>query len=486
MKKSRPVVLLKIECDRVIHPLSTLYLGDALRKVGYDVRIFNIFEGEIEDSINAILKLNPLFVGFSVLTGLQTKHSARMSHGIKKATPDIPIVWGGVHPSILPEDCLKEEFVDIVGMGEGEEMIVELADALSTGRDLGDISGIGFKEKDGTFRINQRRPFLKDLDSFKPDWSLEKDFERSVVALPDGRRQIDFIASRGCPFNCAFCYNLLFNQRRWRKYSFDYVIAEMKHLRDRYDIRAVQFHDDNFFVDLDRAFRILEALKQMDVVSTSCMIRLDLVNEDILKRLSDLGTRRIFVGWEAGSERILELINKGLTRELISKKFRMIAKFPELAVTAASIIGFPTETWQEICQTIDLGVELARILPNIVVTYQTFIPYPGSHLYELALRNGFRLPGDMSEYSAFDTFTGEMKLSWLPWAGGSTQGLFYRLDKYGKLLTHSRGSNPIRTFGKKAFYEMARLRLRRKFFALPFEIFVLHTFNRYYNPKCKI
>lgn len=486
MKNVRPIVLVKIDCDRVIHPLSTLYLADALKKAGYDVRVYNVFEHETDAVADEVLKLDPLFIGFSVLTGLQTKLSAAMSAAIKRKAPMIPIVWGGVHPSILPEDCLKKEFVDIVGIGEGEDVIVELAGALSARGPLEKIPGVGFKEPGGSFRINARRAFLKDLDAYRPDWSFEKDFDRCISVLPDGRRQVDFTASRGCPFNCAFCYNLSFNQRRWRKYSFEYVVNEIKYLRERHNVRAIQFHDDNFFVDIPRAFAILEALKSMDVISTSCMIRLDLITEDILKRLSALGTKRIFVGWESGSERILRLINKGLTKELVIEKFKLIAKFPELAVTAASIIGFPTETWRDIYETIDMGVKLAGIVPNIVITYQTFIPYPGSHLYELAIKNGFKLPEDMSGYSAFDTFTGEMKPTWLPWADASTQELFYRIDKYGKLLTHSPGSSRLRTAAKNFFYELARLRLRLKVFAFPFEIAVLHRFNRYYNPKCTV
>lgn len=482
---NKRIALVRIESDVVIHPLGLAYLGGALKRAGYEVRIFNIFKDEAARTVEAIIDMKPLFVGLSTLTGGQTKHTYEMSKAIKEKDKTLKIVWGGVHPTLLPEDCLKEDCVDMVCMGEAEEAVVELAGRISNGEGLKDMAGIGYKSAGG-FVINPRRPFITELDAHEPDWTLVQDFERCVTRLADGRRQIDFVASRGCPYNCSFCYNLKFNERSWRRHSIEYVVDKIGYLNARHGIRAVQFHDDNFFVDMDRAFRILDRLKDMDVVATSCMIRLEALNEDVLRRLRSLGTRRIFVGVEAGSPRVLGLINKGLTRELILEKFELLSRFTDIAVTAATIIGFPTESWDEICQTMDLGVRLAEIFPNIVVTFQTFIPYPGSHLYELAVQNGFSLPKDMSGYDTFDTFTGRMELTWLPWAGRETKALFYRIDKYGKLLTHSRGSNMARSLGKEFFYRLARMRLEKRFFAFPWEISVLHRFNRYYNPKCPI
>ncbi len=483
VKNNKKIALARVESDLVLHPLGLIYLGSVLKKAGYDVRVFNIFTDQMSETINEIVRMKPLFVGLSTLTGVQTKYTYEMSRAIKQLDPKTPVVWGGVHPTLLPEDCLKEECVDIVCMGEGEEMIVELADCLLEGRDLGSVRGIGYK-KDGKFAIDSRRPFISDLDKYDPDWTLVDDMEKCITPLPDGRRQMDFVGSRGCPYNCSFCYNLKFNDRRWRKHSIEYVIRNIKYLRERYNVRAIHFHDDNFFVDMDRAFQILEKLNEMDVIATSCMIRLEVLNDEIVKRLLGLGVRRIFVGWEAGSDRVLKMINKGLTREVIIEKFELLSKYSkDIAVTGASIIGFPTETWDDIYQTVDMGVKLSEMFPNIVVTFQTFIPYPGSYLYDLAKKNGFSLPKTMLEYDTFDTYKGQMELTWLPWADAKTKTIFYRIDKYGKLLTHSKGSNPIRTFGKELFYQISRSRLKSRCFVFPWEIAVLHRFNRYYNPK---
>ncbi|MBU0605789.1 MAG: B12-binding domain-containing radical SAM protein [Candidatus Omnitrophica bacterium] len=483
--KNKRVIIVRVESDIVLHPLGTLYMGNELKKAGYDVRVYNIFKHEIARTVEAIVEAKPLFAGFSTMTGLQTKYTHQMSEAVRARDKDIKIVWGGVHPTLLPEDCLKENCVDIVVMGEGEEIIVALADCLLSGGDLKGVRGIGYKSA-GKLVIDSQRQFIKDLDKYEPDWSLLDDFEKCVTTLPDGMRQMDFVASRGCPYNCAFCYNLKFNDRRWRKHSFEYVINKIGYLRREHNIRAIHFHDDNFFVDMERAFRILEALKNMDVIATSCMIRLEVISDDIVNRLRALGVRRIFVGVESGSDRVLKMINKELTRETILEKFRLLSKFRDISVTAACIIGFPTETWDDIYKTIDLGVTLSEIFPDVVVTFQTFIPYPGSRLYEVALENGFSLPRHMSEYDTFDTYKGEMNLTWLPWADEKTKTIFYRIDKYGKLLTHSKGSSPLRTAGKELFYRLSKARLRNRFFAFPWEISVLHKFNRYYNPKCPI
>src|SRR3989338_6550930 len=137
------IVLVKVETDRVIHPLGLLFLGDALKKAGYEVRVFNIFESEREFAIREVLAMKPLFVGLSTLTGLQTKYTYEISKAMKERDPALRIVWGGVHPSMLPEDCLKEDCVDMVCLGEGEETIVELADRLTEGKGAASVKGIG-------------------------------------------------------------------------------------------------------------------------------------------------------------------------------------------------------------------------------------------------------------------------------------------------------------------------------------------------------
>lgn len=481
MKGKAVIALVIMESDRVLHPLGVLYLGDALKKAGYDVRLFNVFPEDIPSAAREIAAIKPLFVGISTLTGLQTEKSYEITKAIKAIDKSIKIVWGGVHPSMLPEDCLKDEDIDIVSIGEGEELIVDLADSFLRGSALNNVKGIGHKSG-GSNIINPARDFISNLDLYEPDWTLI-DAEKCISALPDGRRQIDFITSRGCPHRCAFCYNQKFNKRRWRKHSYEYVIEKLGYLNKKHGVRAIQLHDDNFFVDMPRAFRILEKMQEMDIANTNCMIRLEALNTDILKKLRALGTRRIFVGWESGNDRVLKFINKDLTKDTILKQFELLADFPDIAVTAAGIIGFPTETWEEICETIDLGIKLAEMVPGTVVEYQTFLPYPGSHLYDIAIKSGYKVPENITGYGKFNVYGTDMDLAWLPWANKNTKEIFNRIDKYGKLLTHSKSSSPVRSCAKELLYRISKARLRSRHFAFPWEIWVLYNFNRYYNPK---
>jgi len=492
---NKKILLLKIEYTSYDNPLGLLYVGSYLKNNGYDVKLeiihSTMFKNDsfCENKAREIEKEGYLFVGFSVLTGPQTKYSATLSKKIKEFNKDLPIVWGGIHPSLMYEQTLKEKYVDVVVIGEGERTALELADAFSQNRGLADIGGIGYK-KNGSLIFNKERELIKDIDEIKIDWPLLESFIGIEKCLGEIQGQdmvnILYISSRGCPHNCSFCYNKAFNKRRWRAHSVERVISDISYLKKKYNIRHIVFMDDHFFVNKNRSYEILSRMKDMGVVCDEFLLRIDEVTEDAIKRLSDLGVKRLFIGIESGNDRVLSLMNKNTTRNMILDKFSILSKYKDVAINAAMIVGYPTETLKEIWDSVDLGLELASMLPGIVVTYQIFLPYPGTESYQLALKEGFRPPIATEDYEVYDTFGNTMPLTWLKWADKNIYKLFYRIDKYGKLLTHSESTSAIRTLGKKFFYYLARFRFKHRFFAFPFELFFLFKFNRYYNPKCRI
>ncbi len=471
------VVLVKPEQDRNIHPLGLLYMGDALKKAGLEVKLYFLAPEDAKAVADEIVELNPILVGLSVLTGVQVKVAADLSERLKALDPELPIVWGGVHPTIDPVMCLNEPFIDITVDADGEETIVDLARCLANRGDLGQVPGIVYKVG-GELARTAKRPMFADLDRYTPDWSLI-DMEDHIVTY-EGQRTAEFITSRGCPFNCSFCSVPVTSNRRWRKHSDDFVREGLSYLRRQHDVTNVIFCDDLISTNTKRMLELLKVSREVGMSVATCQIRLDGINKEVLESLVASHVKRIFIGIESGSDRMLKLVRKGFNRQRIIEQFKLIAQYP-IAVTAPLIIGYPTDTWDDIHQTMDLAVEMADIIPGTVVTIQTYNPYPGSDLYHLAIEQGFQPPQRVTEYESYDVFFASFKLDWLPWADDDTLRRFHVIDGYAKMLTHDPSDTWIRTAGKYALSRAARWRLRHRVFAYPFEVFLMYKFNRYYS-----
>mgnify|MGYP005845106711 FL=1 len=451
--------------DAAIPPAGILYVGDALKKAGFEVTVHHISSSSIRDCVKAIVKTDPLFVGFSVITGSPVVHSARMSRLLKQHAPDLPVVWGGIHPSLLPESCLGEESVDYVVKGEGEVTVQELACALHSGGSVEAIRGLCWKDAGGQIHLNEDRPFMRNIDDFKQDWSLLNPL-RYVRTGFDGRKYFSFITSRGCPHNCGFCYNLAFNRRRWRAHSVEFVIRQLSDIRRLTGIDCVAFNDDNFLANEERAFEILARLKNIGIEVSWLEVRLDGINDRVLGRLSQLGVRTLFIGWESGSNRTLKAIDKGFDTGLILRAFSLAAKYG-FHIDASAIVGFPFETEADWQATIDMALQIDALNPgknkfNIGV----YVPYPGTPIAKMAIEKGFRFPENIMEYGAFDILKGEMRL---PWITPSQVKRFSRVDRYAKLMYTGAGFNPLITLARRALAGIARLRLKSNLIGCPVE-----------------
>lgn len=291
-----------------IVPLGLLHIGSALKNAGYQVKVIHCTELEIDKYVDEIVRVQPLWVGFSVITGPQTSHSAWMSKKIK-ARSEIPVVWGGIHPSLLPEQCLQEDYIDIVVIGEGEETALELTRRLESKKGLEELLGLGFKSRvNGQLKpcINPRRRFIKDLDADKYRLDFELlDVPSYFLKVGTGKyeRVFSYKTSRGCPFDCGFCYNREFNLRGWRAKSAEGVIGDISYLKKTYGINGVKFYDDQFYVNRKRALKILDGIG----IPAKTDISLNLVTEDLAARIKEFNVFDILTGIESGSDRILKL-----------------------------------------------------------------------------------------------------------------------------------------------------------------------------------
>lgn len=458
-------------------PMGLLYIGSVLRQRGYDVRIHHILSRDIESVCGKILERDPLFVGFSSFTGPVIKNTVTMMRKLKQGNPSIPVVWGGIHPTLVPRQCLQENAVDYVSIGEGEETVVEFSESIDDHDKLSKVKGIGFKSG-GKMVINAERPFLKNLDFIELDWVLLEDINQYVKTV-GGRRLFPLYTSRGCPHNCGFCYNLQFNKRQWRAHSVEYVMRMVATLREKIDFNAVSFDDDNFFTDWSRGIEIIKRLKEVGVDTDWLDLRVSYLTEERLDTLAELGIKCIFTGWESGNERILRLINKQITPQEILAKMQSIAKRRQFReVDTAAIIGFPTETWRETRKTLDLALRISKILPNVNPMIQTYLPFPGTDLFPLAVKEGFKMPQDPMGWEHFDIIDGQFEITWLKnYPFLNIRKRFYYISKYVFMLNRTKEKNFLLTAGKHFFHHLAYFRLRNQFFWFPWEIWVFEIIS---------
>lgn len=413
--RRQPVLLLKLENSRkdleVAPPFGLLYLTSALEKAGFEVEI--IHETGTPENIQRVLsrlsKLDPLFVGLSILTGPSLVPSLAASREIKKRS-NLPVVWGGVFPSMVPQDILRSAWVDIVAIGEGEETVVELARHLAeksrSPAGLETIRGIAHKSK-GKMSINPSRPYIDDLDLYPPAWDrldagryffdYRSYFYEMGSRLPAGKIAT-VMTSRGCPSRCGYCFNQFISRRRFRAHSVRHVRAEIDWLKRDHRISGVIFLDDNFFSDPKRALEIVRGLG----LPWSASFRADyasLWGEDFLRALHDSGCLELRIGAESGSQRILDLMQKDILVEDIRRAAELCRK-AGIRALFNFMIGLPGETWPDMLKTFELMDELYKMGDGVAVGGPlVYLPWPGTPLFDLAVEHGFRRPERLEDWA---------------------------------------------------------------------------------------
>jgi len=383
-------------------PYAYLYIGHFLKNVGYPYKILhNTSRSSIDTDIynfaSEVLAAKPLWVGVSVITGRSCYYSALFSKIIKENS-NIPVVWGGIHPTILPEQCLMQDYVDYVILDEGEERAVQFTHALLDGKGFSKIDGIGYKE-DGRIIINP--PVTKvEVDSIDIDW--DHDLKQYVT-----KNGLSYIASRGCPYRCDFCVNTSLNNRKWRPFQESKVLDDISYLKKKYNISYIHFNDDNFFVDRERALRVLNQIDMRYFAET----RINYMTEEFIKGIA--ATKRcdkLMAGGESGSDNTLKKIHKGQTKEMMLEAAGLIGKY-KIPSSWSFIIGFPTETYEEIHETFEFMKLLEDRAGFRFCKPGFYIPYPGTVLYNLSLEKGFLPPQTPEEWINCERYHDERRPS---------------------------------------------------------------------------
>ncbi len=316
------------------------------------------------------------------------KNDAFLATNLKDAYPHMLIGMVGPHTTALPEESLKEaEAVDFVAIGEFDYTIKEIAD----GADLSEVKGIAYR-RNGNVVINPRREWIKDMDAlpsvldvYKRDLCIENYFIGYLL-----HPYLSLYTGRGCPGRCTFClWPQTIAGRKYRKRSPQKVVEEMERAKYMFpQVKEFFFDDDTFTADFKRAEEIAKGLGKLGI-TWSCSSRAN-VPEKTLAIMKENGLRLVMVGVESGNDQILKNIKKGITTSQIRRFMKSCRKLG-IMTHATFVLGFPGETKETIEQTIKFAQEIDP--DTIQVSIAT--PYPGTELYEEAVKNGWLISTEL-------------------------------------------------------------------------------------------
>jgi len=370
-------------------PFGLMYMTAMVEREGFEVKIL---DRNIEtDTIKEMKKFSPDILGVSCLTGPMILDGLIVTKKAKDLFGNaITTIWGGIHPSLLPEQTLMNRYIDIVVIGEGEHTFLELLTALKEKKKLKDVKGIGYK-KNGRIILNEKRPLIKNLDEL-PELAWNR-----VKAKKYLRYETPLLTSRGCPHRCAFCYNQKFNERKWRGMSAERVLREIEYLESIHPIKRLKFYDDNLTADRKRFFAIIEGIP-LDY-PLFIETRVDYINNEFINKIKKFSDPYLFIGVESGSPSMLKKMQKDITIPQIKYAFNLLNK-NNINTTASFMIGLPGETMEEVQMTLKL---VDKINPTRY-TCCIYTPYPGSLFYdEIVKENLVKLPQSLEEWGKFSS-----------------------------------------------------------------------------------
>lgn len=335
-------------------------------------------------------------------------NTARIADILKQRDKFCITVVGGTHVSALPQQTL-EEFpgIDIVVMGEGEYIAKELVRAISTGKSYQGIKGIAYRDKTGKVIVEERAQPIANLDEIPVPSrdSMPMDKYRLIwnkVQLGAGPGLMSdpagvIFSSRGCTGRCLFCASREISNGCMRLRSTENIVNEIEGLIGNYGISGLDFFDDFFTVDSERTLKICRALKKMKL-RWSCYGRVDTISEGLLSEMKKSGCKLINYGLESGDQAILDRIGKGFTLKQV-KEALAITRKAGIKYVGSFTIGMPGESKQTVKKTL----RLAKTFGGIDASLFKIIPYPGSPLYRMCIKNNWLIS---KRWDMYDAVTG--------------------------------------------------------------------------------
>lgn len=409
-------------------PLSLLAIGAVAEQHGYEVRIFDkrvdknagsLLLHEIEDA---------LCVGITSLTGHQIQDGRILSRKIKEKKRSVPVVWGGWHPSLLPEQTLSDPHIDFVVRGQGELTFIALLDAFKRKNEKFDsIAGLLFK-KDGKIIDNGMRE-LTDINQF-PSLAYHLIDLRNYPGRPSEPNAVytTIRTQQGCPYRCEFCAEPIVYKRRTSRYTPQRTAEEVERLVRNYGVTEISFQDPTFILSLNHTKSFCNELIQRRLkikwTATARYTTIADMDDESLRLLKDSGCYMVHPGVEAGSQEMMDAIKKDQKLDRLMECVEKLARF-KIKGLYSFIVGLPGEPEGEISKVFRIVRQIKEIDTDAIVPVNFYTPYPGSPLYRKAIELGFKEPVNLEDWKDFSARKNRM-----PWVTSKMEDEVMKKDKY--------------------------------------------------------
>jgi anaerobic magnesium-protoporphyrin IX monomethyl ester cyclase len=408
-------------------PFSVLAIAKVL--IDDDLAEVVVFDGNQKSEADWELLLSRLgdraaCIGMSIMTGGgQIRHALDLAEIAKHVGCRAPIVFGGPHVNVLPDQTLAHPLVDAVLVGVGQTSMSAFVRALQGEIAFSEVPGLKMKPKTAAAAATvvgpPNPPRTQQLGGYP--WHLidVKDYIRNDPTISP--RTLNYVSSQGCVYQCRFCYELTY-KRKYSRIPADILVDDIDALVSQYALDGIKFYDADWFIDLKRALGFAEGLIDRRIrirwagsINPNDILKARRQQPELMRKLADSGCSRLLMGVESGADRVLrDIVKKEVTRAQVLDVAREIADHGILG-SYTFIVGFPGETQDEQAQTYDFIEELWRLYPRPETRVHIFAPYPGTPLFEASLQNGFVPPSRLEDWASYDYYQSQT-----PWTDKQT------------------------------------------------------------------
>jgi anaerobic magnesium-protoporphyrin IX monomethyl ester cyclase len=331
-----------------------------------------------------------------------------------KVNIDKPIIIGGCHITAMPEETLREFIAFDYGVyGEGEYTMLELINYLEqNAQDIRSINGLVIRDNNGSILVNEPRVFMTEAEFNKlPNPAIYQYYNADPEAFSKENSYYVMLTSRGCPYHCAFCMQVMGNKIRRR--SIQNQLGEIEYAIDNYGVHTIHFQDEIFLFNNEFTIKLLQEFIKRRInkkIKWLGLTRVNFVNRDLMKLAKEAGCFKLEMGVESGDDEILKRIGKGFTVAEVIKAVSII-KETGIELMTYYILGHPNENGETLRKTLNLAVKLN----TNGIAVGLMVPYPGTKIYNMAIKGkgGYKLISN--DWSDYDKYGGKaLELNTLP------------------------------------------------------------------------